>query len=298
MPALLEWGVDIVRLAQSFASPALTLFMRLVTFLGSQWFYLIAMPFIYWCVDRRRGARLGILIFGSIFLNLWLKGVFLQPRPYDLDPSVGMVNETSPGLPSGHAQGTGVFWGVVAPLFTRSRGLFLALGIPLIVGISRIYLGVHFPSDVFAGWGLALVIVLSERYFWDRLARFFQRVNIRIRVASVAAVAFIMNALLMPDTSVAGAFFGAGIGFAFVSQFAPFDVKGTYGERLGRYVFGIAGAALLYLFPKYLFKAEGSEFEALVLFIRYALIGGWISLGAPWCFLKFKLANLDTESLG
>jgi len=154
MQAILNWGVEVIRAIQTIASPGLTSAMKVLTFGGSEYFYLLFLPILFWCVDERFGARLGLVVLMSTFVNGWLKVSFAQPRPYNLDPTVGLSRETSFGLPSGHAQGTSTLWGMVAPRVRRPWGLVLALAVPLVVSFTRLYLGVHFPTDVFLGLAL------------------------------------------------------------------------------------------------------------------------------------------------
>ncbi len=294
MEGILDWGLGLVRQVQVIASPTLTVAMKGVSFLGSEWFYLAALPLIYWCFDRRRGMRLTVVFLFSSFLNLWLKDTLGQPRPYWRDPAVGMAVETSYGLPSGHAQGTLVFWGAAAPLFKRYWGLALAIVLPLAVGFSRVYLGVHFPTDVFVGWALGGLLLAADHGFGDRIERALSRVNLRLKVAGVALLALGMNALTMHDTSMSGVFFGASAGFLFVKKLVPFKAAaGGLGRKVLRCLVGFAGAALIYLGLKVLFPGEGSELYALFRFLRYGLLGAWVSLGAPWIFAKLKLVELE-----
>lgn len=290
---ILEWGVEVVRAVQTVGSPALTALMRGVTFLGAQYFYLAALPLLYWCVDRRRGARIGIVFFLSTYLNLVLKDAFAQPRPYDLDPSVGMARETSPGLPSNHAQGTAVFWGLLAPSLGRIKGWLLALVVTFAVGFSRIYLGVHFPTDVFAGWGLAILVLAADALLVPRFERLFGRVDLRLKLTLAAGLVLVMNAIDRSDTSITGAFLGVALGFVLAGRYARFSAKGSLGRKALRYLAGIAVTAILYLVPKLLLGEVGSGLEPLVRFVRYGILGLWVSLGAPWCFLKLKLAERE-----
>ena len=296
MESILSWGVELIRAVQRHASPALTIAMKGLTALGSEWFYLAVLPVVYWCVDRRKGQRLGVVFLASAFLNLWLKDLFAQPRPYDLDPSVGMARESSHGLPSGHSQNSAVFWGLAAPQIRRPWGLVLALALPLLIGFSRIYLGVHFPTDVFAGWALGGIFLGAYALAGHRAERALDRLDVRAKVALVAGLAFAMNALEMRDTSIAGGFFGMGIGLVYAGRLAPFSAGGPLGKRALRFVFGMAGAAVLYLGLKAVFPGKGSELYALFRFLRYGLLGAWVALGAPWAFLRLKLAEREDLS--
>ena len=64
-------------------------------------------------------------------------------------------------MPSGHAQGAVVFWGYLATQLKRPFWWALAIFMPLIVGIGRVYVGDHFPQDVLVGWTLGIVIVAA-----------------------------------------------------------------------------------------------------------------------------------------
>jgi len=291
MNGILAWGLDLIRTVQQIANPTLTVIMKVITALGTEWFYLAALPLIYWCVDRRRGIRVGLLFLFSSFLNLWVKDLCAQPRPFEFDSSVGLASETSYGLPSGHAQGSVTFWGAAAPLFRKPWGLVLAIVLPLLIGFSRIYLGVHFPTDVFAGWLIGGILVAGDAIFGDRISGFLGKQSLRIKTVAIALIALVMNFLDMRDTSIAGIFLGAGLGFLFAEKYAAFEARGGLGAKVLRYLFGLAGAAVIYLGLKAVLPGQGSELYALCRFLRYALVGAWIGFGAPWVFLRLHLAE-------
>ena len=296
MDQVLSWGLSIVRGAQSFASPALTAAMRGISFAGSEYCYLAILPLIYWCIDKHRGIRIGLLVFLSTAVNLRLKTSFAQPRPYDLDSSLGLARESTFGLPSNHAQASTVLWGTAAPIFRVPWGLALALAFPLLVGLSRIYLGVHFPTDVIAGWALGAAIVVLNRLFGDRAERFIAGLHETFLLALIAAVALGMNAIYIKDTSLAGAFFGIAGGAVYSKKKSPFSVAGSLLNRSLRYLFGMATVIVVYALPK-LFLAD---FEVggppIIRFLRYALLGAWVAAGAPWLFLKMGLARSEPHS--
>jgi membrane-associated phospholipid phosphatase len=291
MDHYLSWGLGVVRGAQSLSSPALTIIMKGLSLAGTEFFFLAFLPLIYWCIDKRRGLRIGILVFLSAAINMRLKLAFAQPRPYDLEPALGMAKESSYGLPSGHAQASAVFAGSTAPLFSPPWGMVFAIALPFLVGISRIYLGVHFPTDVFAGWAIGAAIIGLDRLAGDRLERFFAGLHDTLAIALVAAIALAMNVLNIKDTSLSGAFFGLVAAAIYAKKSAPFSISGSLLKRALRYLFGIATVAIVYALPKLFLAGIEAGGPPLLRFLRYALLGAWVAAGAPWLFLKMGLAD-------
>ncbi len=181
---LAQWDVSLARwLSEHQGSAVLDLF-RVITVVGSPAFALALASVVCLVLYRRRrlldAAFLPLVLGGAELLNLVLKLAFHRPRP-----AIGFVHLDTYSFPSGHAMisaaayGAFVFllWGRVDS--RRSRTLVLAataLGVTLIC-FSRLYLGVHYLSDVLAGaaggatW-LALSIAVRTAYGERLLARF------------------------------------------------------------------------------------------------------------------------------
>lgn len=150
----------IIHIIQQFVTPNLTIWVLLITDSGSAKFYLIAcsLLFLYWII-RRSLIKAFILISclgGAGILNFLLKHLFERNRP-DI---YRVITETGYSFPSGHAMGALCFYGIVAfffslrfsnPIFKLLIALLTTFYI-LLIGLSRIYLGVHYPSDVLAGY--------------------------------------------------------------------------------------------------------------------------------------------------
>jgi membrane-associated phospholipid phosphatase len=296
MDQLLTWGLGVVRGVQEFASPAMTAVMAALSFTGTEYCLMAVLPLIYWCVDKRRGLRIGILVFLSTAVNLRLKVVFAQPRPYDLDPAVALARESTFGLPSNHAQTATVLWGSFARIIRAPWGLVLAIAMPLLVGVSRVYLGVHFPSDVLAGWALGAVFLVLDRLFGDWIERAVAGLRESLVLAMVAAVSLGMNVLYPADVSMSGAFFGLAGAAVLAAKRLPFSVSGTPARRALRYLVGIATVAAVYILPKLLLAGAEAGGPPILRFSRYALLGAWVAAGAPWVFLKLRLAEKEDYS--
>jgi undecaprenyl-diphosphatase len=156
----------------AWASPPLTAFFRVVTQFGSELWIAPFGAFVVWrmtAAGRRHAAILVVIaVAGAEALDQVLKLTFHRARP---EVFFGLTRPGTYSFPSGHAMVSACFYGVVAALASprmRTAGQRAALWIgaaaaALLIGTSRIYLGVHYPSDVIAGYAAAIVWVFSVR---------------------------------------------------------------------------------------------------------------------------------------
>lgn len=114
---------------------------------------------------RRMAALLTLGVGGAVLLNLLLKAIFQRGRPELWER---LVTENSYSFPSGHAMASSAlaFSIVVICWPTRFRwvGVTLAVAYMLVIGLTRLYLGVHYPSDVIAGWAVSAAWVATMIY--------------------------------------------------------------------------------------------------------------------------------------
>lgn len=275
-------GVQILRTLQSVHTPFLDRFFGGVTLLGSEEFYLIVIPVLYWCFDRTLGRRAGRLFLFSLFLNVWLKGLFHTARPSPDQVRV-IYRQTASGyaFPSGHTQGSTTFWGYLALRRRRAWLSILAVLLISLVALSRLYLGVHWPVDV-AG-GLLAGFLLA--WLWTRIGLWWESELAAIATPLRAAGAFLVPFLLLlldhsPEgVEAVGVLAGFSGGAVLAESWAPPGEFEGVGRRLAKAVFGLAGLALLHgglkglLPPTVVFAG-----------LRYGLMGLWVGLLVPWIF--------------
>lgn len=116
MQTLLENGVAFI-IALQRAGDWMILPMRLFSYLGTEEFFFLVLPLIYWCIDAGLGLRVGLILVTSNMINFVGKQALAGPRPYWYSSHVrGLWVETSFGVPSGHAQHAAVVWGPSQPL--------------------------------------------------------------------------------------------------------------------------------------------------------------------------------------
>lgn len=147
--------------AQPVGPAWLTIFVKDLTTLGGYSIIavisLLVAGYLALSRDWNRIALIAISILGGIGLSQWAKSLFARPRP---DFVAHLVEVQTASLPSGHAMMSAVVYltlGVLLAQVQQRRGAALyvlaaAVLLALAVGLSRVFLGVHYPSDVLAGW--------------------------------------------------------------------------------------------------------------------------------------------------
>lgn len=157
----IQFDQTVRQFVHGFASPWMTLVMRAFTEIGT---LVITLPatgilcLVLWFYGRRRGAvLLAVTLTGAVTLMYVLKLLFHRARP---EAYFGYASPRNFSFPSGHALGAFCFWGVLAVILSTeaktvsSRIAIWTVAVLMVaaIGLSRIYLGVHYPSDVAGGY--------------------------------------------------------------------------------------------------------------------------------------------------
>jgi membrane-associated phospholipid phosphatase len=282
-------GTALILWLQQF-SPALDLPFRMVTLLGSESFSLLFLPLIYWCVHRRIGAGLAILFLISASLNAILKAAFGMPRPFMVDPAVvQLAAAAGNGFPSGHTQGALVVWTYLAFRSKNAWLWWLAGALVLVIPLSRLYLGVHFPLDLAGGYVIGGLLVFSfiitENPTAEMIDRCSAGIVIAAQFAATAAALFSVKDQGPYVVSTVAALTGTSWGLFMERRWIEIQIRVSPIKRSVRYLAGIAGLLTIYIG----LKMGWRELEPPWLFrtIRYGLVGLWIAAGAPLLFQRF-----------
>jgi len=304
MEPILQWGLDFIRVVQTIASPPLTAVVRVITHIGGETAYMVLLPLLYWCIDEKKGLRLGFAVLISAWINMSLKFLLDQPRPFfeGYDPSLGMISERMGGLPSGHAQNTLVMLFIIASWLKKKWAFVCAAVLCILIGFSRIYLGVHFPTDIIAGWILGSIVLCGYFMLGDRIETLLVKGGFRAGMIASAMLSFIMilylpgKELLMPGGTV----FGLGIGYCLNRRYVGFTANallgrsgtGKYFTLCARMFLGFIGFILVFVAAGNLIPRESGN-QNLYGFLQAALAGFWVSVAAPWVFVKLRLAESE-----
>jgi membrane-associated phospholipid phosphatase len=318
-PAI-EWVVWIQNLGAWLELP-----MRFFTFLGSEEFFLLILPALYWSIDTALGLQIGLILLFNSWLNGLFKLIFAAPRPYWVSLEVkALAAESSFGIPSGHAQIAIGVWGALAARLRKRWVWGIAALVIFFIGFSRLYLGVHFVHDVLVGWLLGGLTLWAFLALWNNLSAWAKSLSLGQQIVSAFVLSLIfllfgwvaVNALRgytlpvewienarragdpLPDPvslagfiTSAGTLFGLLGGLAWIASRGGYRAEGPLARRILRYALGLIGLILLY-FGLSLIAPRGSDLAAVLFrYVRYAMVGFWISGGAPWLFLHFKMVK-------
>lgn len=164
----------VTQVVYSTRTDELTQVMKDVTFLGGPTFLgvsIIVSIIFLWKSRRKTALVFAFILLTGIVLNLLLKSTFQRPRPV-LMP---LVEEYSYSFPSGHSMNSFIFFtAVYFYIFRRNKDqatkyilLSVCMAVIFLIGLSRVYLGAHYPSDVIAGYSAGmcwfLLVLLFER---------------------------------------------------------------------------------------------------------------------------------------
>ncbi|MBW1783392.1 MAG: phosphatase PAP2 family protein, partial [Deltaproteobacteria bacterium] len=234
----------------------------------------------------------------SIYLNSIAKALAQQPRPFQYDSAVKrIVDAKGGGFPSGHTQGTVVVWGYLMRCFPKPWLWVVGAIMMVCVPLSRLYLGVHFPTDLLGGYIIGGILL----FLWLRLEPDIERWLARRKLlwqlgAAVALPLLLILVFIARETYIvgpAGTLMGFGIGIVLEREWLGFESDGSLNRKVLRFLLGVAMLLAVHMGARYVFSSLTPEI--LFRFFRYLIIGFWIAFVSPWIFLRVRLAGNRTS---
>lgn len=157
--------MDFLYLLEKIRLPGLNELMLAVTELGGEMPFLVIALIVFWCVDKRRGYYVLSVGFLGTLTNQFMKLWFRVPRPWVLDPNFTILEqarEAAAGysFPSGHTQNAVGTFGALT-VTTKTKWIrWIALAFAILVPFSRMYVGVHTPTDVLVSAVTAILFLI------------------------------------------------------------------------------------------------------------------------------------------
>ena len=253
---------------------------------GEQLLLVAVMGFLYWGLNKEFGKYLGLNV---LMVNVWnpmIKNVFLRLRPYFvpgykvellrlIDSGADPMDVAAQGysFPSGHSSSAVAAYGSLAAHEKKNRLLWvLAILLPLLVGVSRVCMGAHYPTDVLCGWLLGAVVVILVPWLRKKIkSRWLFHAVLLLSTAP---------GFFYCDSNDYFSSFGMLLGFVLAEPFEERVVKFENTRNILRCILRTVGGALVYFglneilklpFPKELLDA-GDLTAHLIRSARYAVV--------------------------
>ena len=177
-----QWEVSLILWLQARMGSFGTTLASVLSAFGEELACVAVIGFLYWCYDKRFGRFVGLNVLVGLVLNPMIKNIFLRRRPYFDTPEIKCLKPVKKdadiyniaaqeySFPSGHSTNAVAVYGSIA-VYERKNKLLTVIGVllPLLIGISRFCLGVHYPTDVLWGWLLGLVIIVAVPWLQNKL---------------------------------------------------------------------------------------------------------------------------------
>ena len=184
-----DWEVDLIQGLQNAMGSAGRLFSKVFAFIGGEVFVLLVMLAVLFCYRKEAGKRCGFTILTATMWFPMVKNIALRVRPYmahqdkvkalvkvEADADLMDIVQQGYSFPSGHCANAVATYVSIGREVRKRWMWFIAVAFSLLIGVSRFTAGVHYPTDVLAGWAIGLLAmgfsILLENYVKEEWARY------------------------------------------------------------------------------------------------------------------------------
>lgn len=168
----MEWEASLIEWLQAHLGSAGIALAKIFSLIGGETGLLLGLMILLFCYRKEAGKRVGLSLSAAIVWFPMIKSIALRPRPYfkypdridallPVDSGAAMHDVAAQGysFPSGHSACVLAIYGALARI-VRKKGVWIAvIALAALVGLSRFAVGMHYPTDVLAGWALGLVTI-------------------------------------------------------------------------------------------------------------------------------------------
>ncbi len=275
--------------------PGLEGFFLIISELGGEIFYVGLLLIGYWAYNKRESIFATYVLLVAIISNYWLKYFIAHERP---PSSYWIEGADTPNYstPSGHAQNSATLFGWFSLRVKKWWMLTIGVVLTTLIGLSRVYLGVHYLDDVLLGWGIGILTVILIFYLEKPVREYLSRFRFEYPLLVVFFIGLVMTMIAAafpapPDDNfgaLGGLTMGLARGFILEAKYVNFTVDAHNGQKwrlLLRVVLGLVFVLGLMLGLEGILPTE----EIFLRTIRYFLVAFAGVFVWPWIFKKINL---------
>ena len=270
--------IECIRLLHQFRTPFFDHFFRVLDLFDRQEFFFILIPIVWLGFGWKSGLKLFYILFLSSLTNYALKELFLSPRPFHIDSTLRVIHVSGSGFPSGAAQSVILLSGLLWKSWQSAwKSLLIACYIVL-VSFSRIYLGLHFPSDILGGWLVGFSLLMIYNHVFSRVETLLTGIKpfflLLLSQIIPLLLLFLLNATSVVRICSIAMGIGLGLYLSHIYQLFPKFPKGSTNFLL-RGTIGVLGTFICYGFTLSLSLST----SRVHLISQFFLLGLWLGLG-------------------
>ncbi|WP_242301261.1 phosphatase PAP2 family protein [Bacillus cereus group sp. BfR-BA-01423] len=276
----LEWMI-------SLEGSVLTAFFKLVSIIANETLYLIVISISYWCVSKRKVFHMIVMLCFSGYIGIVIKEFMKIPRPYTYDGIQSLYEKSaaSYSFPSTHVQLATTFWGSFMILCKKRIIWIIGIVFIILVSISRLYLRVHWLSDIIGAVLFSVIVVylytkvtmgLSDRKFI-----LLQRI-----ILAVSLIMYVMTSQV-DNLKLLGVLTGSTIGIMLENHFINMNESNDFKMQVVKTVLGLSILLVVQLLLKKVIPD--------MYYLRYVLTGFTITFLCPFMFHMLRIKNVSSK---
>lgn len=276
--------LDINIFFQNIATPFWDSFFLFISNLTNEFLYIAIVAFIYYAVNKEKSMRMAVIIMSNMSLNFLLKDIFCVDRPFLRSPEI-VSKDVATGygysFPSGHSQFNSGFYSSLVLNFRLKIFYAFIIFFVLLVGFSRIYLGVHTVLDVAAG--------ILAGFLWSVLINFILIKYERKKyfIYSLLCLTGVLNIVLSGNADaikILLLYIGFVLGNFLENKYVFYKIPEKVSVRMFNFFMFLIGIVIIFAAGKFFSDCKLS-------IIKYFLTGIWATYLCPFICVKRKVSK-------
>lgn len=174
-----EFELKIMEWFNHLGNKFLDIFFYLISELGGPIIIIALVGIVYWCFNKEKGEKLAYAIITSVCLNGVLKSFINRKRPFEYNENLRRLKDsplsdgaTGTSFPSGHSQNAGSIYTSITLMNKKKWVKSVCIILIVLIPFSRLYLGVHFPSDVVVGLILGILVAICSFFLLNKFEKY------------------------------------------------------------------------------------------------------------------------------